>query len=45
MADAEVTAYQMLYGDPNDSTIGQTWDGQVLGDKDGDPASIRRWCR
>ena len=39
MADAEVTAYQMLYGDPNDSTIGQTWDGQVLGEAF-DPASI-----
>ena len=39
MADAEVTAYQKLYGDPNDSTIGQTWDGRVVGEAF-DPASV-----
>ena len=39
MADAEVTAYQTLYSDPNDSTIGQTWDGQVVGEAF-DPASL-----
>ena len=30
MADAEVDAYTKLYSNPNDSTIGQTWDGQAL---------------
>ena len=39
LADAEVTAYMALYGDPSDSTIGMTWDGKVLGEAF-DPASL-----
>ena len=39
MADNEVTAYQTLYSDPNDSTIGQMSKGDVFGEAF-DPASL-----
>jgi len=39
MADNEVTAYQTLYSDPTDSTIGQTKDGLPRGQAF-DPASL-----